>query len=120
MKKHILIVEDEQTLLDSLIIMIKRLDNGFEIYSANNGNQALELINVSDIDLLITDIFMPDMDGLELIRAVKEKFPDIKILGMTGAGPHYLRAAKSFGASFVLSKPFGGDEFISAIHKVLN
>ena len=120
LKKHILIVEDEQALLDSLKVMIAMLNDEFEVYSANNGRQALELINRSDIDLLITDIFMPDKDGLELIREVQKKDPSIKILVMTGGGSHYLKVAESFGASYALNKPFGMDELRSAIHKVLS
>ncbi len=100
--------------------LIEMIDDEFEVYSANNGKQALELINRSDIDLLITDIQMPDMDGLELIREVYEKYPSIKMLAMSGAGSLYLRAAKTFGASYVLNKPFQRSELTSAIHKVLN
>ena len=119
-KKRILIVEDEQALLYSMKVLIEQIDDEFEVYSANNGRQALELINGLDIDLLITDIQMPDMDGLELIREVYKKYPSIKMLAMSGAGDHYLKAAKSFGASYVLNKPVEIDELISAIHKVIS
>ena len=119
-KKKILIADDEQRLLDSMKVVIEGLDDEVEVYSANNGKQALELMKRSDIDLLITDIYMPEMDGLELIREVQRKYSSIKILGMSGAGSHYLGVAKSFGASYVLNKPFGTDELTSTIHKVLN
>lgn len=119
LKKHILIVEDEQALLYSMKVMIEMLGDEFEVYSANNGKQALELLNRSDIDLLVTDIFMPDKDGLELIREVQKKYSSIKIIAMSGVGNHYLKVAKSFGASYVLNKPFEIDELKSAIHKVL-
>ena len=119
-KKRILIAEDEQALLYSMKVLIEQIDDEFEVYSANNGRQALELINGLDIDLLITDIQMPDMDGLELIREVYEKYPSIKMLAMSGAGDLYLRAAKTFGASYVFNKPFEIDELTSTINKVLN
>ena len=119
-KKRVLIADDEQRLLDSMKVLIEMLDDEFEVYSANNGIQALELINGLDIDLLITDIQMPDMDGLELIREVYEKYPSIKMLAMSGAGDLYLRAAKTFGASYVFNKPFEIDELTSTINKVLN
>ncbi len=118
--KDILIVDDEQPLLDSMKVLIEMLDDEFEVYSANNGKQALELIDRSDIDLLITDIIMPDQDGLELIKEVRKKYPSIKILVMSGGGSHNLKIAKFFGASYVLNKPFDVDELTSAIHKVLS
>ena len=117
MKKHILIVEDEQEIRN---IMQDMLNTEFEVYSANNGEQALKLMDRTNIDLLVTDIFMPDRDGLELIREVQKKYSSIKVLAMSGAGNHYLKVAKSFGASYVMSKPFKKDELTSAIHKVLS
>ena len=101
-------------------VLIETLDDEFEVYSTNNGKQALELINRSDIDLLITDIIMPDQDGLELIKEVQKKYPSIKILAMSGGGSHNLKIAEFFGASYVLNKPFGMDELTSAIYKVLS
>lgn len=101
-------------------VLIEQIGDEFEVYSSNNGRQALELVNGLDIDLLITDIQMPGMDGLELIREVYKKYPSIKMLAMSGTGNLYLRAAKSFGASYVLNKPFEMDELTSAIHKVLS
>ncbi len=120
MKKRILIAEDEQAVLYSMKVLIEQIDDEFEVYSANNGRQALELINGLDIDLLITDIKMPEMDGLELIREVQKKYPSIKILAMSGVGDQYLKAAKSFGASYVFHKPFERDKLTSAINKVLS
>ena len=120
MKKNILIVEDEQALLDAMKFTIKMLDDEFEVYTANNGRQALEFINKSDIDLLITDIYMPYKNGLELIRDVRKKYSHVKILAMSGGGTHYLKVAGSFGASYILNKPFSKDELESGIHKVLN
>ena len=119
MKKRILIAEDEQAFLNSMKVLIETIDDKFEVYSANNGKQALKLINELDIDLLITDILMPDMDGLELTRDVQKKYPSIKILAMSGGGDHYLEAAELFGASYVLNKPFEVDRLLSAINKVL-
>lgn len=120
MKKRILIAEDEQVLLDLLKVLLEMIDDEFEVYSANNGREALELINGLDIDLLITDIKMPEMDGLELIREMQNKYPSIKILAMSGIGDQYLKAAKSFGASYVFNKPFERDKLTSAVNKVLS
>lgn len=120
MKKRILIVEDVQAIIDSMKVLIEMVDDEVEVYSANNGRQALELIKEQDIDLLITDIYMPDMDGLELIKEVQKKYPSIKMLAISGVGNHDLEIAKCFGASYVLNKPFQMSELTSAIHKVFS
>ena len=117
LRKRILIVEDEQEIRN---MMQDMLNTEFEVYTANNGGQALKLMDRTDIDLLVTDIYMPDMDGLELIREVQKKYSSIKMLAISAGGNHYLKVAKSFGASYVLNKPFTTDEFTSAIHKVLS
>ena len=120
MKKRILIADDERPLLYSLKALIEMLDDEFEVYAANNGRQALELLKGLDIDLLITDMYMDGLDGLELIREVQNKYYSIKIVAMSGAGDHYLNIAKTLGASDVLHKPFETDELTSAINKVLS
>ena len=120
MKKHILIVDDEKTFLYAMEIIIKKFDSEFEIYTANSAKKALVLTSSSDIDLLLTDIVMPDMDGLELIKVVRKKRPSIKIIAISGAGNLHLKAAEVFGASYVLNKPFEMDDLKSAIHKALN
>ena len=119
LKKYILIAEDEPALLDTMKAIIKKLDGEFEVNTVNSGIQALKFINKSDIDLLITDIFMPGKDGLELIREVRKKSSSIKILAISGFGNHYLKVAESFGASCSLNKPFSKNELESAIHRVL-
>ena len=120
MKKRIVIAEDEQALLSSMKVLIEMIDDEFEVYPANNGREALEFINRLDIDLLITDIMMPEMDGLELIREVQKKYPSIKIMAMSGIGDQYLKSAKLFGASYVFSKPFDQDKLTSAINNVFS
>lgn len=123
MKKHILIVDDEELLLEITEDIIKNLDGEFEAHTAINGKQALELINQFNMELLITDMFMPDMDGLALIREVQKKQPSIKIIAMSGDAIHgninYLKVAGTFGASCRLNKPFTKDELLSAIYRVL-
>lgn len=120
MKKNILIVDDEQQVLD---VTQGMLNPEFEVYTAKNGEQALKLMDRTDIDLLITDIFMPEKDGLELIKTVAEKYPSVKIIAMSGLvkqmGAYTLKAAKMFGAATCLNKPFLKDELISAVHNLI-
>ena len=74
LKKHILIVDDEELLLSSFKIIIEDLDSGFQVSIADSGSKAMELINVSNVDLLITDINMPDIDGLSLIKCLTKGY----------------------------------------------
>lgn len=119
MKKNILIVDNEKTFLDSLRIIVKKFDDEFEVYTAYSAKEAMELMSSSDIDLLITDIYMPDRDGLELIKEVRRKNSSPKIIAISG-DTRYLKVAKSFGASYSLEKPFELDELKSIIDKVFS
>jgi len=123
MKKHILIVDDEQLLLNSMQRDLREFENKFDIHVTTNSNNTLRLIEELDIDLLITDIFMPDKDGIELTREVMAKYPAVKIIAMSGRGKFgkvdYLEFAKHFGSMCTLSKPFSREELISSIQYAL-
>ena len=121
LKKHILIVDDEPEIGNAMQYM---LNTEFEVHTANSTEQALKLMGRTDVDILITDIFMPDIDGLELIRTVTKKYPSIKIIAMSGLvkqmGSYTLCAAETFGASICLSKPFSKDELMFSIYSVFS
>lgn len=121
LKKHILIVDDEPEIGNAMQYM---LNTEFEVHTANSSEQALKLMGRTDVDILITDIFMPDKDGLELIRTVSKKYPSIKIIAMSGLvkqmGRYTLHAAEAFGASICLSKPFSKDELMFSIYSVFS
>lgn len=123
MKKLILIVDDEEGMLNSMRRDLRELNGALEIHTASSAREALKMIEKLEIELLIVDIFMPDKDGLELIRETREKFPSIKIIAMSAFGirwgVNYLEIAKKFGAHYTLNKPFSRDELRSAIHHVL-
>jgi len=118
---RILIIEDDHHIL----IMIKRMLEryGFEIKLASNGVDGLELFKKITVDLVITDIIMPEKEGLETIREMKRMSPDLKIIAMSGGGKlsadNYLETAKIFGASQVLQKPFTQKQLLSAVQKIL-
>ena len=120
-KKKVLIVDDEPEIRNAMQYM---LNTEFEVNTANSSEQALKLMGRTDVDILITDIFMPDIDGLDLIRTVTKKYPSIKIIAMSGLekqmGSYTLRAAETFGASICLSKPFSKDELMFSIYSVLS
>ncbi len=95
----------------------------FELLEAANGKQGMELLAQGPIDLVITDIIMPEKEGIELIIEVREKHGDVPIIAVSG-GSHrgvddYLQMAKKLGANMTLTKPFSGDEILFSVKSFL-
>ena len=90
---------------------------GYEIDLASNGEEGLRLFRKTPADLVITDIIMPEKEGLETIREMKKMKPELKIIAMSGGGKisadNYLETAKIFGASRLIEKPFSQQDMIS-------
>ena len=89
----------------------------------SNGVEGLSLFRNSPSDLVITDIIMPEKEGLETIREMKRMSPELKIIAMSGGGKisaeNYLGTAKIFGASKLLEKPFTRDQMVTAVKELL-
>ena len=87
---------------------------GFEVDVAANGQVALELLQRRPADVVVTDLFMPDQDGIETILALRKRFPQVRIVAMSGwtssEGSDYLRVAREIGALKTLRKPFDPQE----------
>jgi two-component system response regulator HydG len=113
----ILIAEDEDITLKHLTHTLHA--EGYEVSSAKNGNDALRMIEGEYFDLLITDIKMPGMSGLELLSTVKSKYPEIEVIVITGFGTigSAIEAIKN-GAIDYLTKPFDLDELLLKVRKI--
>jgi two-component system response regulator (stage 0 sporulation protein F) len=113
----ILVFDDEPSILLMLKKMLERA--GHEVDMALNGSDGLELFEKNKPDLLITDIIMPQKEGLEIIIELRKKHPDLKIIAISGGGrigpDGYLPSAKHFGADLVFQKPLVQKEFIEAV-----
>ena len=96
---------------------------GHSVLAAGDGRAALEIMAGSKVDLVIADIVMPDIDGLELIKEIRRTDRTIKILAMSGQTGWmqggYLRAAAAFGADHALKKPFSTGAFIKVVATLL-
>src|SRR4051812_9488233 len=115
-------VDDDPQIQATLPLVLA--DGGHQVTLAANGKQALRELRTRPIDLVVTDILMPEMDGLELIRAVKKDHPGVKLLAISGGsarlpGTDALQVARLLGARRVLPKPFSADEVIAAIAEAL-
>ncbi|MDP2644957.1 MAG: sigma-54 dependent transcriptional regulator, partial [Desulfobacterales bacterium] len=107
----ILIVDDEKNYLSILSAVLE--DEGFEALTANSGHEALEILESSDVDVVLTDMKMPVMDGIALLERIKEKDPDLPVITMTAYGS-VERAVEAMqkGAYNYLLKPFDNERLI--------
>lgn len=117
----ILLVDDDEQLRTMLSEVLRRA--GYEVQEACNGNEATKMYSSHQTDLVITDLIMPDKEGLETIREIRHTNPGVRIIAMSGGGRNgfvnYLRVAKTFGAQVVIEKPFSHQEILEAIRHVL-
>lgn len=115
----ILIVDDEINYTRILAAVLD--DAGFETLTANSGSEALDLLYASDVDLLLTDMKMPSMDGIDLLERVKQKDPDLPVIMMTAHGTvEKAVEAMQKGAYNYILKPFDNDRLVLYVDKALS
>ncbi len=115
----ILVVDDEQSMRDFLKILLVK--GGHNVVTAKNGDQALSMLDKQTFDLVISDIRMPGMSGLELLESIREHFGDLPVIMITAfASPDDAVRAMKNGAYDYISKPFNVDEIKSVIHSATN
>jgi DNA-binding response OmpR family regulator len=116
---EILVIDDEPR-MRRLIARIL-VGAGHLVHQADNGKDGIGLFHRVHPVLVITDIVMPDMEGIELIRELRQEAPTIPILAISGRRPSlYLQLATGLGATAALAKPFGATEFLSVVENLLN
>jgi two-component system chemotaxis response regulator CheY len=114
----ILVVEDADNLRKAIGDMLEL--EGHDVILAQSGKEAVRLCQERSFDLLITDLAMPDMDGLELIRSLHGSHKDLPILAISGTfSGQFFKAAKLLGAVGTLEKPFKPRELLAMVDKVL-
>lgn len=118
---RILLVDDDDLSRQAVHRMLER--GGYEVRSTGNGREAIDSYRPGEVDLVITDLIMPDTDGLEIIQEIRRKDPGAKILAISGGGrvqpEEYLSVARKFGALEVLPKPFGSQDLKAAVERAL-
>ena len=114
--KKVLIVDDEETLTWSMAKSLLKDKDKYEVIIANNGREALNLLKNNEVDLVISDIRMPDINGLDLLVRVKKEYPHTKVIIMTAYGSSDVqKEANRRGSLFYIEKPFE----ISDIRKII-
>jgi DNA-binding NtrC family response regulator len=118
-KEKILIVDDSQ---DTLEVLSRNLSgNGYRVYTAQSVTEAVKLLESESVDLVITDLKMPKVSGLDLVRHVRENLPDTEVMMITGyATVEGAVEAMKTGAEEYLTKPFTDEELLSAVSRSLD
>jgi DNA-binding response OmpR family regulator len=119
--ERILIIDDDTQVLNVLHLALVR--EGYDVLKASNGKEGIKLHREDPVDLIITDLIMPEKEGIETIRELTAEFPKVKIIAISGGGrissEDYMPMAKMFGAKRTLAKPIERDELVRAVKEVL-
>ena len=119
--RHVLVIDDNEDMRDLIQLVLERA--GYSVTLAPDGEAGLRAQRARPADVVITDIFMPNQDGLETIAALRRDYPAVKVVAMSGGGSKVkgegtLLTAREIGAHFILLKPFDNDELLQAVQKL--
>jgi two-component system, cell cycle response regulator CpdR len=115
---RILLAEDDDSMRHYLSRALER--EGYEVAAVDRGTHALSLLKTEKFDLLLTDIVMPEMDGIELGREAAEIAPDMRVMFITGFAAVALKAEKANPGAKVLSKPFHLKDLVSEVDRLFH
>ncbi len=117
----VLVIDDDQEIRRLLRRILERAGHG--VQEAGSGLEGIQKYRSDPADLVITDIVMPEKEGLETIQELRRDFPDAKIIAMSGGGrigpKGYLKLAEKLGAARAFSKPFDRMEMVTAVDELL-
>jgi CheY-like chemotaxis protein len=118
---HILVIDDEAPVRTTLRKMLEI--GGHRVSEAADGNEGLEMFAAAGADLVISDIIMPEKEGVETIIALRRQYPEVRIIAISGGGRKanfdFLDFAKRLGADQVLRKPFRKEQLLEAVRACL-
>jgi len=117
----ILVIDDDDIMNGMIVQLLSEV--GYEAEGAGDGTLGLRLLGTKAFDLIVTDIIMPEKEGLETIAAIRKTNKSIPIIAVSGGGKlgpeHYLHMAKHFGADYAFQKPFYREPFLAAVRECL-
>ena len=119
-KRRILLVDDDLFMRE--LLTQELAEHGYSVVIAEQGVQAMEVIGANPVDGVITDLIMPDMDGIELIQALRRRYPDLPIIALSGGSQlgnitDYLGFATGLGANKAFAKPLKIAELIQTLEQ---
>jgi DNA-binding response OmpR family regulator len=118
---RILVIDDEAVIRDLLLKILER--EGYETITATDGKDGIRIFRENPTDLIITDLIMPEKEGIETIMELRRDFKDVKVIAMSGGGKvdpeTYLHIAKTIGAIGTIAKPFDLKELLKTVQEFL-
>jgi CheY-like chemotaxis protein len=115
-QESVLIVDDDSKVRHLLRSVLEA--GGYRVQDTSDGKEALSRIKRNCPDIVLTDIFMPDVDGIELIRMMRQVTRDLSIVAMSGGSDAYLQAASLLGAEATIQKPIQIDSLMALMHSI--
>ena len=119
--QRVLVIDDDEQVRALLYEILERA--GFEVMEASNGVEGLKLYRLQPADLVITDLIMPEKEGVETIMELRSQFPNARIIAISGGqragGRDYLPIAARLGARRTVAKPFSRQEILEAVRETL-
>lgn len=114
----ILVADDDELVRELLCRMLEA--EGFPVLKAITGRDVLEQVKKRPVAVVILDLVMPEMDGLETLQSLAQNHPDLRVLAISGAfGGSFLECARLMGAKAILKKPFHADELVASVRALL-
>lgn len=118
---RILVIDDNPEF--RTILQAHLTTHGYDVLTAGDGDEGLQLLEGGNIDIVLTDILMPQRDGVEVLRTVKKRWPSLPVIAISGGGwigaTELLGMAERLGADQVLTKPVRRDELLKAVDDAL-
>jgi two-component system, chemotaxis family, chemotaxis protein CheY len=116
-ERTLLLVEDEESIRIAVNFLLE--NSGYQVLIAGNGKEAISALKQQPVDLVITDIYMPDCDGIELLKYMKTNYPHVKSIAVSGGDPQFLKVSEYLGADKILRKPYGNEDLRQMIDELL-
>ncbi len=121
MPVRVLVIDDDAVVRGMLAEMLRR--EGYEVDEAEDGRVGMRRFRESPAALVITDVVMPEQEGLETLMQLRHEFPAVKVIAISGGGrvgpDAYLNSARTLGAHGILAKPFGREELLNVVREAL-